>query len=275
LKEALAWYNPVHAHDHIALYSQDPKAICLIRQAFDLVCLGYSDQARQASQDSQAYALELSHPFSRAYVMCWDTTHYHFRREIQKTLELAEATIIFCSEYQLDHWLSHAVVLHGWALAEQGVFEAGIAEMEKAISEFQAADVEFTLPYFRTLLAEQYGRQGDIKKGLTLVNEGITLVDLSGERWCEAELFRIKGELLRMLGEDVEAETAFRHGMAVAHGQEAKLLELRAALSLARLWPTNSRPREVKQLIAPLYQWFSEGFDLPDLVSARALIEEL
>lgn len=275
LKQAVARYDPVHAHVHIALYSQDPKAICLIRQAFDLVCLGYPDQASEASDSSQAYALELSHPFSRAYIMFWDILHYHFRREIQKTLELAEATINFCSEYQLDYWLSLALVLHGWALAEQAAFEIGIAEMEKGISEFEAAGGEFILPYYKALLAEQYGRRGDMKKGLTLVNEGIARVERSGEGWCEAALFRIKGELLQMQGDVIEAEIAFRRAIAVAHGQEAKLLELRAALSLARLWPAHSCPTEVKQLITSLYQWFSEGFDLPDLVAARALIQEL
>ncbi|HSJ86886.1 MAG TPA: AAA family ATPase [Anaerolineales bacterium] len=275
LEQAIAQYDPERAHVHIAMYSQDPKAICLVRQAFDLACLGYPDQANQASESSQAYALQLSHPFTRAYIMCWDTLHYHYRLEIQKTRELSERTINFCSEYQLAFWHSMALVLHGWALAEQADFEIGINEMEKGIYEFQSAGVAFIVPYYRGLLAEQYGRNGNVQKGLTLVNGEIAQVGVSGEKWCEAELFRMKGELLRMQGEINEAEIAFRRAIAIAHGQEAKLLELRAALSLARIWPTHSCPTEVRQLITSLYQWFSEGFDLPDLVAARALIEEL
>ena len=275
LKQAIDRYNPAFAHAHIALYSQDPKAVCLIRQAWVLACLGYPDQARQASQEAQAYALELSHPFTRAYIMCWDTLHYHFRQEIQMTLVLAEATINFCSEYRLDFWSSMALVLHGWVLAEQAEFETGIAEIEKGISGFQAADVEFILPYYMALLAEQQGRQGDIKKSLMIVNQGIAQVGLTAEKWCEAELFRIKGELLQMQGKVIEAEIAFRRAIALAYGQEAKLLELRAALSLARLWPNHSCPREVNQLIASLYSWFSEGFDLPDLVAARKFLAQL
>lgn len=274
-KQAIDRYNPALAHAHIALYSQDPKAVCLIRQAWALACLGYPDQARQASQDAQAYALELSHPFTRAYIMCWDTLHYHFRQEIQKTLVLAEATINFCSEYRLDFWRSMALVLHGWALAEQASFEIGIAEIEKGISGFQAADVEFILPYYMALLAKRQVRQGDIKKSLIIVNQGIEQVGLTGEKWCEAELFRIKGELLHMQGEVIEAEIAFRHAIAVAHRQEAKLLELRAVLRLARLWPAHSCPTEVRQLITSLYHWFSEGFDLPDLVEAREFLAQL
>jgi predicted ATPase len=108
-----------------------------------------------------------------------------------------------------------------------------------------------------------------------LVNEGIARVERNGEGWCEAELFRIKGELLQRQGDDNEAEIAFRRAIAVAHGQEAKLLELRAALSLARLWPVHSCPTAVKQLITSLYQWFSEGFDLPDLLAARAFMAQI
>jgi DNA-binding SARP family transcriptional activator/predicted ATPase len=274
LKEALVHYDPMNAHAHIALYSQDPKAICLIRQAYNLACLGYPNQAREASESSHAYALELSHPFTRVYVMVWDTLHYHLRREIQKTLQLADAAINFCSEHQLDFWRSNVLVLHGWALAEQSVLETGIAEMEKGISALQAASVEFLLPYYRGVLAEQYGRSGNVKKGLTLVNGEIDRVDRSGERWCEAELFRIKGELLRMQGETGEAEIAFERAIVIAQGQEVKLLELRSALSLAQLWSAGSRPTEVKQRITSLYQWFSEGFDLPDLVAARTLIAQ-
>jgi predicted ATPase len=275
LKQAIALYDPAQAHAHIALYSQDPKTICLIRQTLNLACLGYPEQADQASQDSHAYALELSHPFTRGYIMYWDTLHYHYRCEIQKTLELAEATINFCSEYQLVFWLFPALILHGWALAEQAEFETGIAEMEKGLSASRALSVGFLGAYYGGLFAEQYARQGDVKKGLTLVNEGIARVERSGEGWCEAELFRIRGELLQMQGEVNAAEVSIRQAIAIAREQKAKLLELRAALSLARLWPTHSCPTAVKQLIVSLYQWFSEGFDLPDLVAARALLEEL
>jgi DNA-binding SARP family transcriptional activator/predicted ATPase/transcriptional regulator with XRE-family HTH domain len=275
LNQAIDRYDPALAHAHIALYSQDPKAICLIRKAWALACLGYPDEARQASQDAQEYALKLAHPLTRVYIMFTDSLHHNICRDIQKTLEIAEATIQICLEYQLDYWISLTLASHGWALAEQGDVEMGIAEMEKGISGFQAAGGKFILPHHRARLAEQYGKKGEIHKGLTLVNEAIVQVDRSGERWCEADMFRIKGELLRIQGEKAEAEAAFRRAIVIAQGQEAKLLELRAALSLARLWPNDSCPTEVQQRIASLYQWFSEGFDLPDLVAARAFLGEL
>lgn len=275
LRQAVENYDPAQTHTHVTLYSQDPKAVCLVRQALDLACLGYPEQADQVSQDSQAYALELSHPFTRAYILYWDTLHYQYRREIQKTLELAESTIRFCSEYQLEYWHSLTLVFHGWVLAEQTNFDVGIAEMEKGISALQATGGEFLQPYYRALLGEQYGKQGDIEKGLAYVNEGIGRVERSGEKWCESELFRIKGVLLQLQREDGEAEIAFRRAIAVAHAQEARLLELRAVLNLAQLWLTNSRAAEAKQLLVPAYEWFTEGFDTPDLQSARALIAQL
>jgi predicted ATPase len=275
LGQALALYDPAQAHVHIGLYSQDPKAICLIRQALHLSCLGYPDQARQASQEAHAYGLELSHPFTRAYILYWDTLHHLFRHEIQKTRELAEATISISSEYQLDFWLKSALILRAWTLAEQAEPELVIAEMEKGISAFEAIGGGFLKAFRGALLAEQYGRQGDMKRALILLDEGIARVERGGEGWCEPELFRIKGELLQLRGEVVEAEIAFRRAIAVAHEQQAKLLELRAALRLARLWPTHSRPREVNRLIASLYSWFSEGFDLPDLVAAREFLTQL
>jgi DNA-binding SARP family transcriptional activator/DNA-binding XRE family transcriptional regulator len=275
LDQALSLYDPAQAHVHIALYSQDPKAICLIRQALHFSCLGYPARARQVSQAAHAYALELSHPFTRAYILYWDTLHHLFRHEVQKTRELAEATIRISSEYQLDFWYTAALILRAWALAEQAEPELAIAEMEKGISAFEAIGGGFLQAFRGALLAEQFGRQGDTQKGLMLVNEGIVRVERGGEGWCEPELFRIKGELLQLQGDVAEAEIAFRRAIAVAHEQEAKFLELRAALSLAQLWPAHSCPKEVKQLISSLYQWFSEGFDLPDLLAARALLEEL
>lgn len=272
LKKAIDNYDPAQAHTHITMYSQDPKAVCLIRLALALACLGYPEQADQASQASQAYALELSHPFTRAYIMTWETLQYQYRRETQKTLELAESTIRFCSEYQLEYWRTITLVFHGWALAEQTNFEAGIAEMEQGISAFQATGSEFVLPYFHALLGEQYGKQGDFKKGLMFVNDGIAQVERSGEKWCEAELFRIKGELLRLQGDSAEAEIAFRHAIVIAQKQKAKLLELRAAISLNRLEQSNSGLAAAKEILTKAYDWFTEGFETVDLRTARQLI---
>jgi len=275
LEQAINQYDPRQSHTHITLFSQDPRVTCLIRLAFDLWCLGYSDQATQVSQMALAYARELSHPLSLVYAMFWETLLHTFKREVGKSRERAESVIALCREHQLGYWLSAAMAFHGWAVAEQAAFEIGIAEMNEGMTAFRAAGGEFIQPYFLALLAEQYENIGSIEKGLMLVNQAIAQVDQSGEHWCEAELFRIKGELLHLRRDDAEAEIALSRAFAIAHSQEAKPLELRAATSLARLWHATSRSAEAKQLLVPLYEWFTEGFDTPDLHAARALIAQL
>jgi predicted ATPase len=142
------------------------------------------------------------------------------------------------------------------------------------MTAFRASGVEYARPYFLALLAEQYRKAGDVEQGMSVLAEGLATADARGERWCEAELHRTKGELLLLRGEDVEAEAAFSRALAVAHSQEAKSLELRAATSLARLWQTQGKPAEARQLLVEIYGWFSEGFDTPDLRDARALLDQ-
>jgi len=124
-------------------------------------------------------------------------------------------------------------------------------------------------------LAEQYAKGGDIEHGLALVAEALTAMEQSGERWCEAELLRIKAEMLLRRGEDAEAEMALGRALAVARSQEAKSLELRVATRLARLWQKQGKSAEARGMLAEVYGWFSEGFDTPDLQDARTLLEQL
>ena len=275
LEQAVAHYDRQHSYTHTALYSQDPKVICLCRLAFDLLCLGYPDQAMRTEQAALALARQLSHPFSLAYALYWDAMLQNHRRAPRETQGPAEAIIALCREHRLDFWLQLAIVLQGWARAEQGEVEAGIRQMRDGIADFPAIGIVFTQPYYLALLAEQCAKGGGIEQGLALVAEALDAIDRSGEHWCKVELFRIQGELLLRRGENAEAEATFRQALAVARSQEARLLELRAATSLARLWLRQARHAEARQLLAEIYDWFSEGFDTPDLQDARALLAQL
>jgi predicted ATPase len=126
-------------------------------------------------------------------------------------------------------------------------------------------------------LAEAYGEAGTAEEGLKLLDEAEAVMETGGERWYEAEQHRIKGELLlaRSARNRAKAAAAFRHAIEVARGQEAKSLELRAATSLARLWQTQKKTAEARDLLAPVYGWFTEGFDTADLKDAKALLDEL
>jgi predicted ATPase len=275
LEAAIALYDPRQSHIHLALYTQDPKVVCLCRLALDLWCLGYPDQALQTGQDSLVLARNLSHPFSLAYAMYFDTLFHCLFRTSRATQECAEATIALCREHQVGYWLELTVVLLAWAQAAQGEVEAGIAQMHESMTNMSAAGIDNMRPYYMALLAEQYAGGGDVAHGLALVAQALDAVDRNGDCWCAAELLRIKGELLLRRGEQTEAEDTFRRAIAVARSQEARSLELRAATSLARLWQVQNRPAEARQMLAEIYSWFSEGFDTPDLKDAQALLAHL
>ena len=149
--------------------------------------------------------------------------------------------------------------------------------MQEGLLALRATGTEVLRPYCLGLLADEYGKMGQVREGLALLDEALALVHKTGERWPEAELHRLKGELLLSLSADnhAEAEGCLHQALAVARRQQAKTLELRAAMSLSRLWQQQGKRREAHQLLAEIYGWFTEGFDTADLQDAKALLQEL
>jgi len=174
-------------------------------------------------------------------------------------------------------------VLKGWAQAARGQTEVGIAQMRQGMNVLRDIGVESTRPYHLALLADTYGKAGQAAEGLPLLAEALKLTNNTGERFYEAELYRLKGELtlahssVQRLGYSVqkEAEEYFLKAIEIARKQQVKSLELRASTSLARLWQQQGKKQEAHQLLAEVYGWFTEGFDTKDLQEAKALLEEL
>jgi predicted ATPase len=166
-------------------------------------------------------------------------------------------------------------LLWGWALAMQGDVTAGVAYIRQGWTVHQGMGPQTLRPYYLSLLAEAYGQAGQPEAGLTVLAEALTLVAAIEERWWEAELYRLQGVLLLQLpSPDVcQAAGCFRQALDVARGQQAKALELRAALSLGRLWQGQGKHAAAQQLLVEIYGWFTEGLDTPDLQAARALLE--
>jgi predicted ATPase len=166
------------------------------------------------------------------------------------------------------------MVLHGWALVEQGQCEEGIARLREGIDAYRATGLEIESSQWLALLAEACGKAGRIAEALDIIREALADVERTGIRYREAELNRLEGEL--RIGRDEERlEMCFQRAIAIARAQQAKSFELRAALSLARLWRDQGKRDEACNLLAPLYGWFAEGFDTADLKKAKALLEEL
>jgi predicted ATPase len=202
---------------------------------------------------------------------------HQLRREVRATLEHAEVIISLTTEQGFPHWMAQGAILRGWALAHQGQAKEGIEQMHQGLVAHRATGAEIVRPYFLALLAEVRSLIGQPEAGLTLLTEALTLVDTTGERWYESELYRLKGELLLQQSSDnhLEAEACFHHALDLARSQQAKSLELRTATSLARLWQSQGKPQEAHDLLAPVYNWFTEGFDTADLIEAKALLNEL
>jgi predicted ATPase len=164
-----------------------------------------------------------------------------------------------------------------WALAEQGQAGEGLAQISSGLEAWRTTGAEVQRPYYLALLAEAYGKSGQAEEALEVLAEALALVAKAGESWWEAELYRLKGEWLLALSMDKhsEVETCLHQALSITRRQQAKSLELRAAMSLARLWQRQGKRAEAHQLLAAIYGWFTEGFDTADLQEAKALLEGL
>jgi TOMM system kinase/cyclase fusion protein len=256
----------------------DPGVACLSFVAWSLWHLGYPDQALQRTQEALTLAQEIAHPFSRGFALFFVAATHQFRQESQATHERAEAAITFSTDQVFPEWVALGTLVRGWALTEQGQEEEGIAQMRQGLAAHQAIGAEVSRSYYLGLLAEACGRVGQIEEGLQVLVEALAFVSHSGERYREAELYRLKGELLLQSarqGAVWEAEECFRQAIAIARQQQAKSLELRAVTSLSRLWQQQGKKEEARQLLAEIYHWFTEGFDTKDLQEAKALLAAL
>jgi predicted ATPase len=192
---------------------------------------------------------------------------------VQAVHECAEAVINLATTQGFPHWRAQGAILRGWTLAQQGQAQAGIEQIHQGLSAFRAMGAEINQSYFLALLAEAHGIIGEPETGLTMLTEALAL----GECWYETELYRLKGVLLLQQSSDnkAEAEICFHHALEIARNQQAKSFELRTATSLARLWQQQGKRQEAYDLLAPVYSWFTEGFDTADLKDAKALLDEL
>jgi predicted ATPase len=279
----------------VLLQSRSQRVYALSQTALALWLLGYPDQAVKRSNEALTLAQAQSHPQSLAVALHFAAVLHQLRREVQAVQARAEAVIALTTEQGFRMWLAAGTVARGWALAEQGQGEAGIAQIRQGIAAWQATGAAVTRPRRLALLAEAYGHVGRTEEGLRVLTEALTIVDKTGECLFAAELYRLKGVLTlrqcpvaRAKGQasisqplpphsqaEVEAEAYFQQAIEIARRQRAKSLELRAAMSLSRLWQSQSKPQEARQLLAEIYGWFTEGFDTADLQEAKTLLEKL
>jgi predicted ATPase len=278
LAQAIALYDPQQHRASAFRYGEDPGVICHSYSAFALWYLGYPDQGLARSHEALRLAQQSVHPFSLSFVLSWMAQFHQYRHEVRFTHEYAEPAIRLAQDQGFPQWMTVSAMLHGWALVHQGQAQEGMAQITQGLMTYRRTiGAEHALPYFLTLLAEAHHIQGEAAAGLTVLTEALALVDTTGERWYEPELYRLKGELLLQQNSDnqTEAESSFHHALVISRNQQTKSLELRAATSLARLWQSQGKCQEAHDLLAPVYHWFTEGFDTEDLQDAKALLDAL
>ena len=278
-EQLLTLYDPAQHHALAFVYGMDPGVMGKAVLACTLVFLGYPDQARQMSQAALALAEEVAHPNSLAYGLAVAGWNLCRGRAVRAAQELAERLITLATAQGYAAHLAYGRMLHGWTLATQGHRTEGIAQFRAALDASRATASVSNRPLFLSLLTALLGDDGHVEEGLTLLAKAQTAITSTGERYCEAGVFRIQGELT-LQARDVaagekEAEACYQQALEVAHHQQSKYWELRAATSLARLWQQQGKTTEAHELLAPVYNWFTKGFDTADLKDAKALLEEI
>jgi adenylate cyclase len=279
----------VHVEQSLLLWDTEPPRTLVLAGAnhpvvhnlsiasWTLWLLGYPEQARARSAEACTRAQESSHAYSQAFALNYASAFHQYRREPQRAQEHAEAVLALAKEHGFIRWLALGTIHRGWALAAQGAVQEGIRDLCQGLASWRVMGGEMGMPCLLVRLAEAYGQGEQAVEGLLALDEALAFIRSSGECVYEAEVHRLRGELLLQsdgwsLG---EVEACLRQALDVARHQQAKSLELRAAMSLARLWQAQGKGTEAYQTLIEIYSWFTEGFDTPDLQEAKALIEVL
>jgi predicted ATPase len=277
-EEGIARYQRERDHHLTYTYSgHDPGMCARAFGSLSLAQLGYTERALAWCREGLALAEALAHPFTLGIALWAAGILHQLRRDPDAIGEVGERMINYGNETGLRMLVPFGIAFRGDAMALHGEFAEGIAQMREGISELRAMGTLFSLSSLFADLASACGRCGNIDDGLAAVEDGMAIMSIGGESFCLAEIYRIKGKLLLAgpVRAEGAAETAFREALSVARAQNAKTMELRAAMSMARFWRDQGKREEARELLAPLYGWFTEGFDSPDLKNAKHLLKEL
>jgi predicted ATPase len=286
LERTIALYDPEQHHVLAYRYGGvDPGMACFGYDAWALWLRGYPMQARAQSAKALSLTQQLAHPYTLVRILYLDTLLYQLCRDALAVRDQADAAITVATAQRFALMQALGPIMRGWAIAVQEHSTEGLVQIRQGLDTYRSTGAEFQRPHFLALLAEASGLLGQPEGGLAALEEALTLVEKTGERYYEAELHRQRGELLLLRAaksrpaqdsqEQHEAETCFQHALDVARQQQAKSLELRAAMSLGRLWQRQGKRVEARALLAEVYDWFTEGFDTADLQEAKALLDAL
>lgn len=276
LKEMISFYEPHQRQPLILLQGSDPGLSALAYDACALWCLGFPDQAAQLSQEALTGARELAHAFTSADILCYaGCLLAAMRRDGEALKAYAEELFNLVNNMRLLGWLSNANIYRAAAQILLGQYQVGIEQLTEGIASVMEINVLLNLTTALGFLAEAQDRTGQLEQAHKAIDDALTLVEKTQERYGEAELYRIKAQILVAHGDKKRAESTLQKAIEVARQQEAKSWELRAVIDLARLWQSNGEKEKARKMLYEIYAWFHEGLDTNDLVAAQQLLAEL
>ena len=289
LEQGMALYDPQHCRALAFSRGLDTGVVCLSRMAWTLWMLGYPEQALTRTHQALTLARESSHAYSLGFALHFSALLHIARREPMRVQEQAEAVIALSRAQGFVLWLSGGMVTHGWALVEQGAVQEGTEQLRQGMTTWWAMGNYLGRPQIIARLAEAYGKSGQITEAIRALDDALATIHENAEQQHEAEIYRLKGQLLLQQAAKAndgclpptstatmaKAEACFRRALDIARHQEAKSWELRAATNLSRLWLQQGERTAARQVLVKVYDWFTEGFDTPDLKEAQALLTVL
>ena len=277
LENGLVLYDPSKHHAHALVYGQDPGVFCLSYDAWALWFLGYPDQAVERINEALTLARQGGHVYSRVFALTFGARIHQCRGDELEVEKMAEETISTSREHGFAYYLAQGIMQRGWVLTRQGKMDEGVAQLREGLSALQATGAELSRPGSLIQLAEVYANAGLDREALAVLSEAAHLVDQKGTRFWDAEMCRLKGLFLLAMSKDnqAEAESCFRHALEIARHQQAKVFELRAAVNLSQLLRRKNKQSEVRDVLAEIYGWFTEGYETVDLQEAKAILDKL
>lgn len=272
LEQSLSRHEPAKHKTYSAMYGVDPGMYARPMSSRPLFALGYPDRALARNTETLAISRMQREPVTQVFAQLIAGGIHVYRGEAAAAIVLADEAIALSKEYSMVQEAEWARGFRGAALTLAGRITEGVADLEQALNTLNALRAGVARTMFLSFMAETYHRAGRIADGLKAVDEGFAFVEQSHQHGFDAELFRTRGELLRLAGNEAGAEASLRAALDRARAQQAKSFELRAATGLARLLTDHGRAADAPAVLAPVYEWFVEGHDTADLVSARAVL---
>ena len=274
-EEGCAIYDPISHRLLVDQAGVHPQVVSQGELGIVLFCLGFPEQALACTKAAIAEARALAHPPSLAVSSASGTILFSLVGDDAALDQAAHEIAAVATEHGFPLWGAWGTIYQGWLQVKNASAPKGMLHLRNGLTAYQASGADTWMPHFLSLLAKACEISGQAEEGLSLLNDALQIVERTGEGWLTAELNRHKGQLLLSLGHTEAAQELYRRALCIAREQEAKLWELRAAVGLSRLRRDQGHRVEARELLAPVYAWFTEGFDTQDLKEAKALLDEL